>query len=206
MNGEKKTFCAIFILHNMKHKINHPSEHPLQPDLYRFCPYCATPLIPLEKGGRMRMACPRCGFVHYRNPTVGVATVILDGDAILLGRRAATTSYPGTWCIPCGHVEWDEAIRDAARRECREETGLEVEVGPVIAVHSNFHNPRQHTVGVWFHCQVIGGELRAGDDLDQVAWFPLAHPPEPLAFPTDGLVLAQLRQHRHLFPNSSLSV
>jgi ADP-ribose pyrophosphatase YjhB (NUDIX family) len=140
----------------------------------------------------MRMACPACGFIHYRNPTVGVATVILDGDAILLGRRAAHSSYPGAWCIPCGHVEWEEDIREAARRECREETGLEVHVGEVVAVHSNFHNPNQHTVGVWFRCEITGGALRAGDDLDRVDWFPLTAPPEPLAFPTDRLVLQAL--------------
>ena len=142
----------------------------------------------------MRMACPRCGFVHYRNPTVGVAAVILDGDRIVMGRRGPTSSYPGAWCIPCGHVEWDEDIREAARRECLEETGLHVSVGQVVAVHSNFHNPAQHTVGVWFRCEIIGGDLQAGDDLDLVAWVPLDAPPQPLAFPTDGLVLAQLRR------------
>jgi len=147
----------------------------------------------------MRMACPQCGFVHYRNPTVGVATVVLvDGNAILLGRRASHSAYPGTWCIPCGHVEWGEDVREAARRECLEETGLEVRVGEVVAVHSNFHNPQQHTVGVWFRCEIAGGELRAGDDLDRVAWFSLDAIPEPLAFPTDRLVLDALRKEREV--------
>ena len=150
----------------------------------------------------MRMACPQCGFVHYRNPTVGVATVILDDDLILLGRRAPSSTYPGTWCIPCGHVEWDEDIREAARRECLEETGLEVRVDEVVAVHSNFHNPQQHTVGVWFRCEIVGGEPRAGDDLDRVAWFPLDAIPEPLAFPTDRLVLAALWQEKRTVHNS----
>jgi len=147
----------------------------------------------------MRMVCPHCGFVHYRNPTVGVAAVILDGDKILLGRRSPDSSYPGAWCIPCGHVEWDEDVREAARRECLQETGLEVVVGEVAAVHSNFHNPAQHTVGVWFRCEITGGVLQAGDDLDLVAWFPLDNPPHPLAFPTDRLVLDQLHQNQQEF-------
>ncbi len=162
---------------------------------YRYCPHCATPLAPAEKGGRTRMVCPQCGFIHYRNPTAGVAAVILDGDRILLGRRSPHSSFPGAWCIPCGHVEWDEDIREAARRECREETGLEVRVGEVAAVHSNFHNPVQHTVGVWFFCEITGGEMRAGDDLDRVAWFSLHDLPQSLAFPTDKLVLNQLRHN-----------
>ena len=163
-------------------------------DSYRYCPRCATPLTPAEKGGRMRMVCPACGFIHYRNPTAGVATVILDGDNVLLGRRSPASSYAGAWCIPCGHVEWDEDIREAARRECREETGLDVRVGEVAAVHSNFHNPAQHTVGVWFFCEITGGIMQAGDDLDRIAWFSLNDLPQPLAFPTDELVLDQLRR------------
>jgi len=166
---------------------------PSSPD-YRYCPHCATSLTPAEKGGRVRMVCPACGFIHYRNPTAGVATIILDGGNVLLGRRSPDSSYPGAWCFPCGHVEWDEDIRKAARRECLEETGLIVRVDEVAAVHSNFHNPAQHTVGVWFFCEITGGEIRAGDDLDRVAWFSLNDLPQPIAFPTDELVLDQLRR------------
>ena len=92
------------------------------------------------------------------------------------------------WCIPCGYVEWGEDIREAAHREFLEETGLEVEVGVAYAVHSNFHDPESLTVGIWFRGTPTGGSLEAGDDLDQVGYFPLGAPPEPLAFPTDRLV------------------
>ena len=84
-------------------------------------------------------------------------------------------------------------MRDAAVREFREETGLEVRLGEVIAVHSNFHHPAHRTVGVWFSAEVVGGELRASDDLAEVRFFPLDAAPEPLAFPTDRLVLEHLR-------------
>lgn len=158
---------------------------------FRFCPYCATALDVEVRGTSARRTCPRCEFVARRYPTTGVAVVVMDGDHILLGQRR--WSDEGAWCIPCGHVEWDEDIRAAAVREFEEETGLRIRLGEVFAVHSNFHHPTHRTVGVWFRGEVVGGTLSAGDDLVDARYFPLDALPEPLAFPTDRLVLEQLQ-------------
>lgn len=143
-------------------------------------------------GGRVRPSCAACGFVLYRNPAVGVAVVVRDDDGrVLLGRR--TSSYAGQWCIPCGYVEWDEDVREAAVREFKEETGLDVETGVVIAVHSNFHLREKQTVGVWFEALSVSGELRPDDDLDRLEYFALDDLPD-LAFPTDARVLSMLAE------------
>ena len=91
-------------------------------------------------------------------------------------------------------MEWGEEVRAAAQREFLEETGLQVEVGTVYTVHSNFHNPEALTVGIWFRGTLTGGKLKAADDLDALDYFPLNALPNPLAFPIDMLVLEQLRQ------------
>lgn len=157
-----------------------------------------------HRGERERLVCEKCRRVLYLNPAVGVAVVVRRGGEILWGRRAAGP-YRGAWCLPCGYVEWGEEVRRAAAREFREETGLSVEVGEVLAVHSNFHDPARLTVGIWFAGRVVGGKLQAGDDLSEVAFFPLSAPPQPLAFPTDRLVAAELRAGKmSAIPESTL--
>ncbi|MEW6388450.1 MAG: NUDIX hydrolase [Thermodesulfobacteriota bacterium] len=165
------------------------------PPDFRFCPCCGGPLEKRRLNEHERLVCRDCRRVLYINPAVGVAVVIRRGEEILWGRRAAG-AYAGAWCLPCGYVEWGEEVREAAAREFREETGLAVELGPVLAVHSNFHDPQRLTVGLWFAGRVVAGVLQPGDDLKEVAFFPLAAPPSPLAFPTDLLVLEELKGGR----------
>ena len=160
---------------------------------FSYCPKCGGRLQYGPVHSRQRLRCQSCGYILYENPIVGVAVIVRDGSgAVLLGRRADNASYPGLWCIPCGYVEYDEEVRSAAKREFFEETGLEVEIGPVFTVLSNFHNPETHTVGIWFLADLLGGSLRAVDDLDAVGWFLPENPP-PLAFPTDSAVLEMLK-------------
>ena len=115
-------------------------------------------------------------------------------EGLWLGKRRS-----GGWCIPCGHVEWDEDIETAARREMLEETGLEVILKDVFTVNSNFHNPDQHTVGVWYLGEANDfSRATPGGDLVELKAFPLKNIP-PLIFPTDIKVVDQIRTQ---FPNS----
>jgi ADP-ribose pyrophosphatase YjhB (NUDIX family) len=169
-----------------------PHTHDL-PGEYKYCPMCATELEVTEIAGRPRRRCPACGFIHWRNPGVGAAVVIFDDEGrLLLIRRAPGSTRAGYWAVPAGFVDYGEDVKDAAARELLEETGLIAEIGDPVFVASNFHDPAKLTVGVWFAGTVIGGVLAAGDDADDVGFFPVDDPP-PLAFETDEALLAKFR-------------
>lgn len=156
-----------------------------------YCPKCGGRLDYKPMHERERLQCEQCSYIFYENPVVGVAAIIKSGSKLLLGRRASNATYPGLWCIPCGYVEYDEDVRQAVKRECKEETGLIIEPANIFAVLSNFHNPEIHTVGIWFDAEITGGELMPGDDIDKVAFFAGNEIP-PLAFPTDREVIRRL--------------
>jgi 8-oxo-dGTP diphosphatase len=159
---------------------------------FLYCPYCGVSLEDKAADKGVRSFCSGCRRVCYRNPTVGVAVVLVEDGKVLLVRRSG--SYRGQWCIPCGHVEWDEEVRQAAGREFFEETGIKVEVGRVFSVHSNFHDPEFQTVGIWFWGTRTGGELRPGPDESEAGFFGLDDLPD-MAFPTDIEVCRELKEY-----------
>jgi hypothetical protein len=68
---------------------NRQSAIDSSPDPYRFCPECGAALV--RDGSRPdgRPFCPACGYIRYRNPAVGVAVIVRDGEGrVLMGRRA----------------------------------------------------------------------------------------------------------------------
>jgi 8-oxo-dGTP diphosphatase len=107
-------------------------------------------------------------------PIVGVGGVVVrDGKAVIIKR--ANEPYKGQWSIPGGRVELGESLPSAVRREVREETGLDVDVGAVIEVFERIQRDpdgrvRYHFIIIDYLCTCRGGALCAGDDADDVAW------------------------------------
>jgi 8-oxo-dGTP diphosphatase len=157
---------------------------------YVHCPLCGALLAPEHEGARARMTCPSCGFVHYRNPAPAVGVLIVEDARVLLVRRRFEP-FKGLWSIPSGFVEYDEDVRTTGVREALEETGLEVELGPLHSVQSCFDDPRGNALLILYRARVAGGALRAGDDAEDVRYFPLGELPE-VAFEAHRAALAEL--------------
>jgi ADP-ribose pyrophosphatase YjhB (NUDIX family) len=165
----------------------------LPTDDWRWCPRCRAEL---EHRGD-HVGCPACGFVTFPNMGIGAAVVVRDAvGRVLMVQRSAHQFGAGKWCFPCGYVEWGEDIRTAARREAREEAGVDVTIGEPVHVETNMHQPEKPTVGIWFAATQVDPSATpiAGDDAEAVGWFEPTDPP-PLAFPTDATLLAKLARN-----------
>jgi len=105
-------------------------------------------------------------------PIVGVGAVIIqDGKVVLVKRRFEPLA--GQWSLPGGRLELGETLEAGLAREMLEETGLEVQVGPVVDVFDRIlldpeRKVRYHYVLIDYLCRPVGGSLAHGSDVAAV--------------------------------------
>jgi ADP-ribose pyrophosphatase YjhB (NUDIX family) len=157
---------------------------------YKFCPKCAAPLgrRKLKDFEPERLVCTRCLFVMYLNPKVAAGTVVEYKGGIVLLRREIDPRA-GFWVHPGGFVDRGETLEQAAKRETREEVGLEVEILDLLGAYS-FED--SEVVVVTYAARTLSGTPKVGDESLEVKTFdPNELPWEELAFPSTRLALKE---------------
>ena len=115
-------------------------------------------------------------------PYVGVGAVIVqDGEVLIVKRKYDPLA--GQWSLPGGGVELGETLEASIVREMLEETGLRIEVGPVIEVFDRITRDdkgdvQYHFVLVDYLCWPVGGELQAGSDVADARFIDPAQLPD----------------------------
>ncbi|MEE1117175.1 NUDIX hydrolase [Methanosphaera sp.] len=103
-------------------------------------------------------------MTKYKNPALTVDTIIIEDNKVILIKRL-NNPFKDHWAIPGGFVEYGEKVEDAAVREAKEETGLDIELTKLVGVYSDpDRDPRGHTVTVAFLSKIIGGTLKSDSD------------------------------------------
>jgi 8-oxo-dGTP diphosphatase len=111
---------------------------------------------------------------YPERPIVGVGAVIVDGERVLLVKRAHEP-LKGQWSLPGGAVDVGESLEAGLVREVREETCLDVTVGPVVEVLDRISRDANgrveyHFVIVDYLCRVAGGTATCGSDAQDIEW------------------------------------
>lgn len=155
----------------------------------RFCPQCGTPLRRRAAFGRRRKVCPQCGYVYFNDPKVAVGILARRRGRLLLVRRNIEP-HLGEWSFPSGYVDAGEVLEQAALREVKEETGLDVRVERLLGAYSS---PGERLIFIAYAARVTGGRIQVGAECQDVRFFPQDALP-PLAFPHDPAILRAWRQ------------
>jgi NAD+ diphosphatase len=137
------------------------------------CGMCGCPLADgPDDSGHQHRHCPACGWKWY-DPPVPVTLVLVttdDGQVVYTRKK---TFEPGRWSVVSGFIPRGERAEDAAVREVKEETGLDVEIVRFLGTH--VYPPRPEQIVVAFHARVVGGTPMAQDDIDELE----IAPPDP---------------------------
>jgi ADP-ribose pyrophosphatase YjhB (NUDIX family) len=131
---------------------------------------------------KIKKRCVGCGAEteSYRNPLPTVDIIIeVEGRGIVLIKRK---NPPIGWAIPGGFVDYGESLEDAAMREAKEETGMDVTLVRQLHTYSRpDRDPRHHAISTVFIARATGMPV-AADDAAEVGLFNRYRLPQPLVF------------------------
>lgn len=133
---------------------------------YNFCPKCGN----ATKIESELPYCHHCDITYYRNAKPCASVLPIKDGKVLLAKRGRDP-YKGAYDIIGGFMEADELPEDAALREAKEETGLDMKVVSLLGIYSDrYGEDGDYTLNLHYIAEIIGGEMQAMDDVAELEW------------------------------------
>lgn len=127
---------------------------------------------------------------------VGFGIILNRDNKILLGQRHADPGKAdselrgeGTWTLPGGKLIWGESFEEAAVREVKEETGIDLHSMEVVCINNDM-NEFAHfvTIGMYSKDFIGDPQVLEPDEITKWEWFDINDLPTPLFFPSERLI------------------
>lgn len=152
---------------------------------YNFCPNCGNAITP----GSEPPYCSRCDITYYRNAKPCASVLPIKDGKVLLAKRGQDP-YKGAYDTIGGFMEANELPEAAALREAKEETGLDMKIVTLLGIYNDqYGDGGDRTLNLHYIAEVMGGEMRAMDDVAELEWVDIKDVPLKEGFQNtrDGL-------------------
>lgn len=137
--------------------------------------------------------------MENNRPQTGVGVMVIKDGKILLGKRKASHGA-GEYAFPGGHLEYMESFEECARREAREECGIEIDnVKFLFLANLKDYAPKHYThIGLVADWKSGEPKVLEPEKCEGWDWYDLAHVPQPL-FAACTLSLDAYKTHKNFY-------
>ncbi len=150
-----------------------------------YCQICGSELEHRTLRSKIQPYCPNCNTFSYLDPKVAIVVLIENSKNLLLVKRDIEP-YINHWSFPSGYVDRGENTKDAAIREIKEETCLDIKITQLQGVYSGKGSV---VIIVYKAIALDTNKGKAGEEVKEIKWFPVNSLPS-LPFPYDDEIIA----------------
>ncbi|MDD4363132.1 MAG: NUDIX hydrolase [Atribacterota bacterium] len=143
----------------------------------KYCTKCGHALEKKLVKENERLCCTFCDTIYYDNPISSVAVVVRNEHGQLLLVKRKNEPKKGFWALPGGFIDNGESAIEAALREMKEETGLDGIIKRFVKIYNHESKKYGHVIIITYEVDIIGGELKAGDDAECAEFFDIEELP-----------------------------
>lgn len=157
--------------------------------IYKYCTQCGRGLNLSEEYPR----CEVCDITYYKNSKPCASVLPIKNGKVLLAKRAIEP-YKNEFDIIGGFLEEGEHPEDGARREVKEETGLDVKIIDLLGIYPDrYGEDGDFTLSIHYIGEVVSGKIKAQGDVASLHWVPINKLPTNVGFKNTREALNDLK-------------